>query len=150
MKKKMTILFLLVFNILTWGQKTNEILLPLKNDTMYYFIEKLKTTNLEYFNLEKGMIDKIEVLKKKEDTHLYGNPKGGTILINLKKKYKNIKLIGILEKQIYDHNTIKFFIDNLLTTKENILNLYLNDLTSIEFIKQDSTIEEIRLTKLKK
>lgn len=150
MKMKMTFLFLLVFCTLTWGQKPNEILLLLqKNDTMFYFIETLRTTNIECFKLENKMIKIIKLVKNKEDKNIYGNFKGGTILIYLKKQYKNIKLKGILKEEIYDHNTIKFFIENSLTTKENILNFYVHNLSRIEFIKQNSTIEEIRLTKLK-
>jgi len=149
MRIKITIFLILFFNVFAWGQTSKSSLPTKTNDTLFVFIDSLQTTDLDYFKLTPKMIKKENVVKSEEQKYIYGNPKGGTVLIYLKNKYKSIPLSKILRTDFYDPKIVQFFIDNSVSLPEKSLQTSIGNLSKIEFKKRDTTVYEIRLTRKK-
>jgi hypothetical protein len=150
MRIKTTILFVLIFSSIAWGQNFKSSLPSKTNDTLFIFIDSLQTTDIDYFNLTPKMIKKVNVIKSEEQKYIYGNPKGGTVLISLKRRYKSVKIGEILRKDFCKTKTVQFFIDNLVKSNEEFLQTSIKDFGRIEFVKKDTIVYEIRITKLTK
>jgi len=145
------VVILIFINLLTYGQVFKERSLPTTTkDTFFYYLENLQTINIEYFNLDTNKIKEICVIKPEEEKNIYGN-KAYPVVIHFKNRYyKNLKLGQILKTDIFYLKSVRFFVDNLATSKDSALNIYMSDLSKIDFIKQDSAIIEIHLSKIEK
>jgi hypothetical protein len=150
MHMKLIIIALLTMfiSLLTYGQESKDSLPTATNDTFFHYLDNLRTNNLEYFDLDPNTIKDIFVIKGEDEKNIYGN-KAHPILIHFKKRYyKNLKLGQILKTDFYDTIATRFFIDNIPSTRDNTLSIFMKDFKKIEFVNQDSSIIEIRLTKL--
>jgi len=145
MKRFALILFLLILKSVIYGQGC--ALLSVSTDTIYYYIENLQTTEIEYFNLDTTNVRTVNVIKNENQKNIYGNPKGGKVIIYLKPNYfRGLKIGKLLKTEFYKSENVQFYVNNYLSTKKDFMNYKVKKLCKIEFIKQGLEVCRMNLT----
>ncbi len=119
----------------------------ISKDTIYFYIENLQTTDIQYFNLDTSIIKAVNVFKNQDQKNIYGNPKGGKVMIYLKPNYfRGLKIGQLLKSDFYKSENMQFYVNNHFSTKKNFMNYKVKKLDKIVFIKRELEVCRMNLT----
>jgi len=145
MKRSILILLILLLKLATYGQKC--AMPTISKDTLYFYVENLQTTDIGYFNLDSTKIKSINVIKNEDQKNIFGDPKGGKVMIYLKPNYfRGLKIGQLLKSDFYKLEGMEFYVNNCLTTKKDFMNYKVIKLDKIEFVKRDIEVYRINVT----
>lgn len=147
--KRLIIILSIAFQVSgLFGQinKSGCALPTLSDSKIVYIFENTITSDIEYYKIDTLIIKQIFVIKDKELTNTYGNPKGGTVQIIIKPEVLiNLKLQDILRDSIINLQDVKYYDKGFISNREKCLNNKVKELKEINFDKADNKLIAIKI-----